>query len=131
MSKNECTCDCNIIHENIVHETKQQMPSLSFLTKLANFFKLLGDPTRVQIICALDQHEMCVCDIANVLNMSKSSISHQLATLRKSGLIRFRKDGKAVYYMLDDEHIKQVFEIGFTHLEHKEKGESTRDQNQK
>lgn len=119
MSKNEFVCDCNIIHKDIVDKTKSNMLEEDTLNKLAEFFKIVGDTTRVKILFALDQNEMCVCDIANVLEMSKSSISHQLGTLRRSGIVKCRKVGKEVFYTLDDEHIKQVFEIGVEHINHK------------
>ena len=119
MSINEFTCDCNIIHGNIVKDTISKMPQEDMFYKIAEFFKIIGDQTRTKILFALDQNEMCVCDIANVLNMSKSSISHQLAILRKSGIVKYRKEGKEVYYTLDDEHVKQVFEVGIEHIEHK------------
>ena len=119
MSKNEFICDCNIIHEGIVKDTLSKMPEADIFNKLAEFFKILGDTTRSKILFALDQNEMCVCDIANVLGMSKSSISHQLGTLRRSGIVKCRKSGKEVFYMLDDEHIQKVFEVGIEHIEHK------------
>lgn len=123
MEKKEFTCDCNIIHHEAVEKALQNKPSDYELINLSNLFKILGDLTRTKIIWALDNHEMCVCDIANVLNMTKSSISHQLASLRASGIVKFRKSGKEVYYMLDDEHIKKLYEIGFEHINHKiEKG---------
>ena len=102
MSKNEFVCDCNIIHQEVVDATLKKLPDFDTFLKLADFFKLLGDTTRAKILFALDQNEMCVCDIANVLGMSKSSISHQLGTLRRAGIVKCRKDGKEVYYMLDD-----------------------------
>ena len=119
MSKNEFICDCNIIHENIVKDTLSKMPEDDLFNKLAEFFKILGDTTRAKILFALDQNEMCVCDIANVLGMSKSSISHQLGTLRRSGIVKCRKVGKEVFYTLDDEHVKEVFEVAIEHIEHK------------
>ena len=119
MSKNEFICDCNIIHQEAVESTLKRMPDDNIFNKLAEFFKIIGDTTRTRILFALDQNEMCVCDIANVLGMSKSSISHQLGTLRRSGIVKCRKEGKEVFYMLDDEHIKKVFEIGIEHIEHK------------
>ena len=87
--------------------------------KMADFFSILGDTTRVKILDALDKNELCVCDIANVLGMSKSSISHQLGTLRRSGIVKCRKVGKEVFYTLDDEHVKEVFEVAIEHIEHK------------
>jgi ArsR family transcriptional regulator len=89
------------------------------LNNLAEFFKILGDTTRVKILHAIDENEMCVCDVANVLNMSKSSISHQLGTLRRSGIVKCRKVGKEVFYSLDDDHVREVFEVGIKHIEHK------------
>ena len=119
MSKNEFICDCNIIHKEVVEETIKNMPEADTFNKLADFFKIIGDTTRTKILFALDQNEMCVCDIANVLGMSKSSISHQLGTLRRSGIVKCRKVGKEVYYLLDDDHVKELFEVGIEHIEHK------------
>ena len=121
MAKNEFICDCNIIHQDIVDKTLKSMPEEDSINRLAEFFKILGDTTRVKLLFSLSQNEMCVCDIANVLGMSKSSISHQLSMLRKSGIVKYRKEGKEVYYTLDDEHIQKVFEVGIEHIEHKEK----------
>lgn len=119
MSKNEFTCDCNVIHQDSVDRAISKMPNEEVFYKLADFYKLIGDTTRCKILFAIDQHEMCVCDLANVLSMSKSSISHQLSTLRRSGIVKCRKEGKEVYYTLDDEHICKVFEIGLEHINHK------------
>lgn len=119
MSKNEFVCDCNIIHEDLVNSTIGKMKDDDTINRVAEFFKILGDTTRVKILFALDQNELCVCDIANILNMSKSSISHQLGTLRRSGIVKCKKIGKEVFYMLDDEHVKEVFEVGMEHIEHK------------
>ncbi len=120
MSNNEFICDCNIIHKEVVEDTLAKMLQPDLFDKIAEFFKIIGDPTRTKILFALDQNEMCVCDIANVLGMTKSSISHQLAVLRKSGIVKYRRDGKEIYYTLDDEHVKQVFEVGIEHIEHKD-----------
>lgn len=119
MEKKELTCDCNIIHQEAVEKAIKNKPKEEILERLSELFKILGDPTRTKILWALDNHEMCVCDIANVLNMTKSSISHQLATLRTSGIVKYRKSGKEVYYMLDDEHINKLYEIGIEHINHK------------
>lgn len=124
MSINEFMCDCNIIHQDVVDSTLKKMPKQNLFDNLAEFFKIIGDPTRTKILFALDQNEMCVCDIANVLGMTKSSISHQLATLKKSGIVKSRRDGKEVYYTLDDEHVQQVFEVGIEHIEHKNETEN-------
>ncbi len=119
MSKNEFICDCNVIHQDMVDKAIENMPGQDLFNKLAEFFKILGDTTRMKILFILDQNEMCVCDIANVLGMSKSSISHQLGILRRSGIVKCRKEGKEVFYMLDDDHVKEVFEIGSEHIEHR------------
>ncbi len=119
MVKNEFACDCNIIHQEIVDKVKKALPNEYIFNNLADLFKLIGDTTRCRILFALDQNEMCVCDLANVLNMTKSSISHQLATLRRSGIVKCRKNGKEVYYSLDDDHIVKLFEVGLEHINHK------------
>lgn len=116
-------CDCNIIHKEAVNKALQNKPEKEELERLSEVFKLLGDLTRTQILWVLDKNEMCVCDIANVLNMTKSSISHQLAILRSAGIVNFRRDGREIYYSLDDEHITKLYEIGILHIEHKLKGE--------
>jgi ArsR family transcriptional regulator len=119
MEKRELLCDCNIIHQDAVDMALENKPKDEELERLSELFKILGDLTRIKIIWILDNHEMCVCDIANVLNMTKSSISHQLAILRTAGIVKYRKAGKEVYYTLDDEHIKRLYEIGLEHIDHK------------
>ena len=118
MARNEFSCDCNAIHQDRVDDVLRKMPSENVFYRLADLFKLIGDPTRCHILFALDQDEMCVCDLANVLNMTKSSISHQLAVLRKSGVVKCRRSGKEVYYTLDDNHIEKLFEVGLEHINH-------------
>ena len=118
MSKNEFICDCNIIHENIVVDAIKRMPSDIVFNKLTNFLKIMGDNTRAKILWALDQNEMCVCDIANVLNMTKSSVSHQLKNLKEAKIVKYRKSGKEVYYTLDDEHVQKLFELSIEHINH-------------
>ncbi len=120
MSKNEFVCDCNIIHEDKVKDTMEKMPETIVLNKIAEFFKIMGDTTRCKLISALLQNEMCVCDLANVLSMSKSSISHQLSKMKDAGIVKSRKDGKTVYYSLDDNHISEIFEVGIKHINHKQ-----------
>lgn len=122
MARNEFSCDCNVIHEDAVNDVLSKMPNENIFCRLAFLFKLIGDTTRCRILFALDQREMCVCDLSNVLNMTKSSVSHQLATLRRSGIVKCRKSGKEVYYTLDDDHIFKLFEIGLEHI--KERGVS-------
>lgn len=116
-------CDCNVIHHDAVRRALRRKPQDVQLEKLSELFKILGDQTRIKILWALDQNEMCVCDVANVLDMTKSSISHQLAVLRAVGIVKYRRSGKEVYYMLDDEHITQLYEIGLLHIIHQVKAE--------
>ncbi len=117
MPKNEFTCDCTVVHENIVRDVRSKMCSDELYRKTSDFFKVLGDMTRFKIVAALDCSEMCVCDIANILSMTKSAVSHQLSTLRKAGFVRFRREGKTVYYSLDDAHIKNIIETGMIHVQ--------------
>lgn len=114
-------CDCNIIHEDKIIDTKKKMLDDRMFNKVSVFFKIVGDDTRLKILYALDNNEMCVCDIANLLNTTKSNISHQLKLLRDNGLVKSRKLGKEVYYMLDDEHVRSVVEVATKHVLHKEK----------
>ncbi len=109
-------CECNAIHQDVVEKVKKLMPDDERLYDLAELFKVFGDTTRVRILCALFESEMCVCDISILLGMSQSSISHQLRVLKSAKLVKNRKDGKVVYYSLDDEHIKHIFEQGLEHI---------------
>lgn len=110
-------CNCSIIHEDIVTEVKEKMPQEETLYDLAELFKVLGDSTRIKILCALFQAEMCVCDIAALLGMTQSAISHQLRVLKQARIVKNRKDGKVVYYSLDDEHVKSIFDQGLIHID--------------
>ncbi|MDR2482923.1 MAG: metalloregulator ArsR/SmtB family transcription factor [Treponema sp.] len=108
--------DCNVIHEEVVASVRARMPDDETLLNLADLFKVFSDSTRVKILCALQHSPMCVCDIAALLGMTKSAISHQLRTLRQTRLVRNRREGKVVYYTLDDEHVGNVFEQGLVHV---------------
>lgn len=119
LTKDEVFCDCDVIHEDVVNEVKARMPNNEDIYDLSEFFKVLGDKTRVNIIWALDQNEMCVCDIAVLLNMTKSAISHQLRSLKQADLVKFRKEGKVVFYSLKDDHVKDIFEKGMEHVKEK------------
>ncbi len=116
MSKNEFTCDCNSIHHETVSSLIKILPSSDVFENVSLFFKALGDTTRIRIIWALEKEELCVCDLANILSMSKSAVSHQLSTLRKAKLVKYRRDGKTVYYSLMDSHVKNMFISGFAHI---------------
>lgn len=109
-------CDCNIIHQEVIDKVKAELPDPSHIQDLANLFKVFGDPTRIKILSALFQAEMCVCDMASLFNMTQSSISHQLAVLKQARLVKFRKDGKVVYYSLDDNHVQSIFDQGLIHI---------------
>lgn len=110
-------CDCDVIHADVVEEVKLHMPGEEKLYDLADFYKMFSDSTRIKILWALDTSEMCVCDLAVLLNMTKSAVSHQLKTLRQEKLVKYRKEGKNVIYSLQDEHVKNILEIGLEHIE--------------
>ncbi len=120
MPKNEFTCDCNAVHHDLVEKALSQMPQEEVFSRLADFYKIMADTTRCKLICALQQQELCVCDLANILSMSKSSISHQLSKMRTAGVVKCRRSGKEVYYSLDDDHICQIFCLTMTHIAHKQ-----------
>ena len=109
-------CDCNVIHEDVVEKARAAMPEIEKLYDLSELFKVFGDSTRTGILWALDASEMCVCDIAVLLNMTKSAISHQLRILKNMKLVKFRKEGKSAYYSLADDHIKLILEQGMDHI---------------
>ena len=109
-------CDCNVIHQDIVDMVRTKLPKEEDLYDLAELFKVFGDSTRIRILSALFESEMCVCDIAFLLNISQSAISHQLRVLKQARLVKNRKAGKSVFYSLDDEHIKQIFDQGLIHI---------------
>ena len=110
MSRNEFICDCNCIHEEQVEKTLARMPDAETLDRLATFYKMIGDSTRCKILFALLEQPMCVCDLANVLSMTKSAVSHQLKVLKLNRLVKSRKVGKHVFYSFDDDHVKEIFE---------------------
>jgi ArsR family transcriptional regulator len=109
-------CDCNVIHQDVVDMVRGKLPKEEVLYDLAELFKVFGDSTRIKILSALFEAEMCVCDIAYLLNMTQSAISHQLRVLKQARLVKNRKAGKSVFYSLDDEHIKQIFDQGIVHI---------------
>ena len=111
-------CDCDMIHESVVADTRKRMQAEAEYTNLATLFKMFGDGTRVKILHALEQNEMCVCDLAALLGMTKSAISHQLKALRLGNLVKPRREGQVVYYSLVDDHVKYILDIGFDHIHH-------------
>ncbi len=114
-------CDCEIIHKDIITNVSGKMLDKDKYIELASLFKLFGDGTRLQILHALEQNEMCVCDIAALLGLTKSAVSHQLKALRLVNLVKFRREGQTVFYSLADSHVKTIIDIGLEHLS-EEKG---------
>jgi ArsR family transcriptional regulator len=109
-------CDCDFIHEEAVATVQLQMLSDDTIIAISNFLKAVADPTRAKMLWALSVHEMCVCDLAFLLHMTKSAISHQLRTLKRAKLVKFRKDGKVVYYALADYHVNNIIEQSLIHI---------------
>lgn len=118
MSKDNFSCEVFCVDEEKIEMVRKKMLDKSVTLRLSETFKVLGDPTRIKIIQALSLTELCVCDISTLLNMSQSAISHQLRVLRNLRLVKFRKEGKIVYYSLDDKHIVNLFKEGLEHVLH-------------
>ena len=114
---NQDTCQVTIINEERITLAKNQMPDVPTLNQIADTFKLLGDLTRVRIIQALSTTELCVCDLATLLGMTASAISHQLRLLRAHNIVRFRKDGKIAYYSLNDLHVQRLVGEALRHVQ--------------
>ena len=118
MNKNH---ECEIVHSGLVEIVRTQMYEEPVLAEVSALFKIMGDSTRCNILCALSQNEMCVCALAVLLNMTKSAISHQLRILREANLVRFRREGKNVFYSLDDDHVRDIFGKAAEHVVEKKK----------
>lgn len=110
-------CEVTRVHEDIVNAVNEQMPDEEILYDLAELFKVFGDSTRIKILYVLFESEMCVCDIAQLLNMTQSAISHQLRVLKQSRLVKFRREGKTVFYSLADSHVRTILDQGMDHVE--------------
>lgn len=113
------SCNCNLIHEDIVNKVKKNMHKEETFYELAELFKVFGDATRIKILSILFQAEMCVCDMAALLGMTQSAISHQLRVLKQARLVKYRKEGKVVYYSLDDDHVNHIIHQGLLHIDEK------------
>ena len=111
-------CDCNIIHDDIVEKVKQGLSKNEDLVRAAELFKVMSDPTRLKIVNSLMLAEICVCDLSSLLGMSQPAVSHHLKVLRQTRLVKYRREGKTVYYKLDDEHVANVFYQGLLHVSH-------------
>lgn len=109
-------CELNFVHQDIVNRVVDVIPEEDELLDLAEFFKVFGDSTRIKILYVLSQSEMCVCDIATLISMSQSAISHQLRVLKQMRLVKFRRDGKTVFYSLADSHIEMILAQGMEHV---------------
>lgn len=120
MTKEIDRCEITCIHEEAVAEVQQQMLGDNEARSLADIFKTLGDPTRVKMLFALMTRELCVCDLAAVIGSSDSAVSHQLRILRNQKLVKFRRDGKVLYYSLADSHVSTLFRQGVEHVSHSE-----------
>lgn len=109
-------CDFIYVHEEVVNQVLEVMPTDEELQSLADFFRIFGDSTRIRILYALSQSELCVCDIASLLGMGQSAISHQLRILKTMRLVKFRREGKSVLYSLADGHIETILAQGMEHI---------------
>jgi len=111
------TCLCKLISTEEIEEIKAALPQQSVIARLAEFFKVFGDPSRLTILYYLSKKELCVADLAALAGMGQSAVSHQLKILRLSRLVKTRKEGTVVYYSLDDEHIQELFDVALQHVE--------------
>jgi len=111
------TCITKGIHRDIIRTVKRNMPDQVALYDVADLFKLFGDSTRLGILWALSESEMCVCDLCALLKMKQPAVSHQLKNLKQSRIVKARRDGKIVFYSLDDEHIRELLNLGMKHIQ--------------
>ena len=111
----EC-CELMYVHKDIVEKVREEMPDEEEFYDLAELFKIFGDSTRIKILYLLFESEMCVCDIAQLLNMTQSAISHQLRALKQSKLVKYRREGKTVFYSLADGHVRTIIDQGMEHV---------------
>ena len=109
-------CEANVIHQDAVAKVRENMQDEDPIYEVAELFKVFGDSTRARIICALTVSELCVCDLSCLLNMSQSAISHQLRVLRSARLVKATREGRSVFYTLDDDHVARMFEQGLIHV---------------
>ncbi|MDU5970900.1 MAG: metalloregulator ArsR/SmtB family transcription factor [Finegoldia magna] len=114
---NDEKCEVTLIHEDNVKKAINELPDDELIADLSDMFKIFGDQTRVKILMALESGEMCVCDIAAVMDMSQSAISHQLRVLKQSNIVKTRRQGKVVYYSISDDHVKEIFDMAMVHVQ--------------
>ena len=118
MNQTSDTCDCYAIHEDVIIRVQNSMPDSDRFRTLSNLYKMFADPTRLKIMWAISQERMCVCDLAVLLGITKSAVSHQLKSLRLLNLVHNEKEGKNVFYSLSDEHVREMLQNGFEHSGH-------------
>ena len=116
MEKSDLLCDTHCENGSVVEEVKASFMADEILFDLADFYKIFGDTTRIKILYALDKKDLCVCDIASILNMTVSAVSHQLKQLRDSNLVKTRREGKSIVYSLSDDHVKKIIDCGLEHI---------------
>lgn len=116
MGRNEATCDCGVMHEETILSVRSEMVSPERLDKMTALFKVFGDSTRLSILAALNCNEICAGDLAVLLDMTKSAVSHQLRVLRENNLVKFEKKGKHAYYSLADDHVKEILDVALEHI---------------
>ena len=117
VQENTPTCQEEELHPEAIHRVREKLPQDEVLYDLAELFKIFGDSTRVKILYALlEAEELCVCDIASLMDVTQSAVSHQLRVLKGSKLVKFRREGKAVYYSLADEHVTRILSQGMEHI---------------
>lgn len=109
-------CECEVVHEDAVAAARAGLSGAEEYARLAELLRLFGDPTRVRLLHALSLRELCVCDLAALLGVTKSAVSHQLKALRLANLVKFRREGQVVYYSLADEHVRLILDMGFEHI---------------
>lgn len=114
-------CQQEHVHPEQLAEVKRLMPDDDLLYDLSELFRVFGDSTRIRILYALFESELCVCDIANLLRLTQSAVSHQLRILKDAKLVKFRREGKSIFYSLDDDHVRSIISLGTEHLEEERK----------
>lgn len=126
MIKKRTCCDCGALHGDAVEMVRASMADDEILSDISDLFRVLGDSTRVKILWALNKSELCVCDIASLIGMTKSAVSHQLKVLKDNNLVKSRREGKVIYYSLADNHVQDIYEKAVEHIN--EKIQSLREQ---
>lgn len=111
-------CKQTVIHPETVELVKERLPKDNTMMRLSHFFKMFSDSTRIKIVYSLSVAELCVCDLAEIIDMSQSAVSHQLRSLKDTGLVKYRREGKNIYYSLDDQHVQEIINQGLEHILH-------------